>query len=125
MEITKHTITTADEYVDFVRKFVTLVDEQLRFYEKENIGDGELLGLATQMPALISLVNTVGYLRGQDGMFLDIRPSTDKQQEFYALEDEFEHRLKKLIDTVMNSNQKDIYLDRLHTYFIKARSQQP
>lgn len=123
MEITKNKITTADEYIDFVRKFTTLLDEQMTHHEKENLDDNELLNLATGLPALISLVNTVGYLRGQDGMFLGIRPRTDSQQELYALEDEFENRLKKLIDAVMKSNQKDLYLDRLNTYFIKARSQ--
>jgi hypothetical protein len=122
MEITKNKITRADEYIDFVRKFTTLLDEQMSSHEKENLDDNGLLNLATSLPALISLVNTVGYLRGQDGMFLDIRPRTDSQQELYALEDSFENRLKKLIDTVMKSNQKDFYLDKLNTYFIKARS---
>lgn len=122
MEITKNKITTADEYIDFVRKFTTLLDEQMTHHEKENLDDNELLNLATGLPALISLVNTVGYLRGQDGIFLDIRPRTDSQHELYALEDGFENRLKKLIDSIMKSNQKDFYLDRLNTYFIKARS---
>lgn len=76
------------------------------------------------MPAIISLVNTVGYLRGQDGMFLDIRPRTENQNEFYGYEDLFEKRLNKLIDILMDSDEKDFYQERLESYLIKSRTKQ-
>lgn len=76
------------------------------------------------MPAIISLVNTVGYLRGQDGMFLDIRPRTENQGEFYKYEDQFETRLDKLIDILMDSDEKDFYIERLESYLIKSRTKQ-
>jgi hypothetical protein len=122
MEITKSNITTADEYLDFVRKFATLLDEQLCRYEKDTLGENELQELASHLPTLISLVNTVGCLRGQDGMFLDIRPKTDNQQELNDLEVGFENRLQKCIDIIMNSNQREFYLSKLSTYFVQARS---
>lgn len=123
MELNKQEITTAEEYVDFVRKFATLLDKQMRRYE-DDLTDQSLINLSRQMPALISAVNTMGYLRGQDGMFLDLRPMTNNQQEFYALEDRFEVRLSALIDQVMNSSQKDFYLERLDSYYVKVRSKQ-
>ncbi len=123
MELNKQEITTAEEYVDFVRKFATLLDMQMRRYE-DDLTDQSLINLSRQMPALISAVNTMGYLRGQDGMFLDLRPMTNNQQEFYALEDGFEVRLSALIDYLMNSSQKDFYLERLDSYYVKVRSKQ-
>ncbi len=123
MEINKQEITTAEEYVDFVRKFATLLDKQMRRYE-DDLTDQNLINLSRQMPALISAVNTMGYLRGQDGMFLDFRPMTNNQHEFYALEDGFESRLSALVDHVMNSSQKDFYLERLDSYYVKVRSKQ-
>jgi hypothetical protein len=76
------------------------------------------------MPALISLVNTVGYLRGRDGVFLNIRPQTEDQAEFYKYEDQFEKRLDKLIDVIMDSDEKDFYKERLESYLVKSRTKQ-
>ncbi len=121
MDIQKKELGTPEEYTDFVRGFATLLDKQLTVYEKR-AADGNLHDLALSMPAIISLVNTAGYLRGQDGMFLDIRPRTESQSEFYGYEDMFEKRLDALITVIMASDEKQNYLERIKGYFVTARS---
>jgi hypothetical protein len=122
MEIPNNVITTEEEYVDFVEKFVTLLDKQFTQAESRINDENDILGSINSLPALISLVNTVGYLRGQDGMFLNIRPSVDSQQTLYEYEDHFEARLKSLIVAVMQSNLHGEYKKRLTTYFVEART---
>lgn len=122
IEINKKMIESPEAYTEFVRAFATLLDQQLTLlegYVNEKEGAHNLI---QQMPAMISLVNTVGYLRGQDGMFLDIRPSTENQKEFYEYEDLFEKRLSTLIDFILTSDEKEYYLERLESYFVKART---
>ena len=65
MDIQQRQLSTADEYTNFVREFVTLLDKQLTIWEDRAKNKKELHELARQMPAIISLVNTVGYLHGQ------------------------------------------------------------
>ena len=120
----KRQLKSAQEYTNFVREFVTLLDQQLCYWEIMAKNKERHYEVAHQMPALISLVNTVGYLRGQDGMFLDIRPKTDNQKEFYGYEDAFEKRLENLIDIIMDSDQKQHYLERLDSYLVKSRTKQ-
>lgn len=124
MNIQKQQLSSADEYTKFVREFVTLLDEQLSVWEDRAKNKKNLHELAHQMPAIISLVNTVGYLRGQDGMFLNIRPRTENQREFYGYEDLFEKRLNQLIDILMDSDEKNFYKERLEIYLIKSRTKQ-
>jgi hypothetical protein len=119
--------SSAEEYTHFVRKFVTLLDQQFQEYEqcvKNPKDSNDLYRLASVMPALICLVNTVGYLRGQDDMFLNIRPHTNNQKEFYNYEDWFEERLNKLIDILMHSKARAYYQARLESYLVKTRTQQ-
>ncbi|MBP9728418.1 MAG: hypothetical protein KBD27_03500 [Candidatus Moranbacteria bacterium] len=122
MENNKRKIESAEGYTEFVRVFATLLDQQLTLVEGYMNEQEGAHNLIQQMPALISLVNTVGYLRGQDGMFLDIRPSTENQKEFYGYEDMFEKRLSTLIDYILNSDEKEYYRERLESYFVKART---
>lgn len=124
MDIQKQQLSTAEEYTKFVREFATLLDEQLSVWEDRAKNKENLHELARQMPAIISLVNTVGYLRGQDGMFLDIRPRTENQSEFYGYEDLFEKRLDQLIDILIDSDETDFYKERLESYLIKSRTKQ-
>jgi hypothetical protein len=124
MDIQKQQLSTADEYTRFVREFATLLDEQFNVWEDRAKNKEKLHDLARQMPAIISLVNTVGYLRGQDGMFLDIRPRTENQSEFYGYENLFEKRLNQLIDILMDSGEKEYYKERLESYLIKSRTKQ-
>ena len=115
-------IESGEAYTEFVRAFATLLDQQLTLLEGYMNGKDGAHTLIQQMPALISLVNTMGYLRGQDGMFLDIRPSTENQKEFYEYEDLFEKRLSTLIDFILNSDEKEYYRERLESYFVKVRT---
>lgn len=116
-------IESAEEYTEFVRAFATLLDQQLTLVEGYMDRKDGVRDLIHQMPALISLVNTIGYLRGQDGMFLDVRPSApENQKEFYGYEDMFEKRLDTVIDFLLHSDEKEYYRERLESYFVKART---
>lgn len=122
MNTNKNYFNSGEAYVDFVRKFVTLIDSEMNNAELLIQKDSEIGTLVDRMPALISLVNTVGYLRGQDGVFLDIRPRTENQNEFYQYEHDFEQRLENLIMRIRESNMFDYYKDRLEQYFVNSRS---
>lgn len=124
MNIKQKQLSTAEEYTNFVREFVTLLDQQLKVWEECAKNKEDLHYLARQMPAIISLVNTVGYLRGQDNVFLDIRPRTENQNEFYEYGDLFENRLYDLIDILMSSDEKQYYLERIESYFVQSRTKQ-
>lgn len=103
-----------------VSMFSYCVDMQLRIIE-DRFAKNDLD--VSSMPALISLVNSIGYLRGQDGMFTTFRPlDSEMQRNLYKNEDQFETRLQKLIDAIRDSQYADAYQNRLHEYFIKARS---
>lgn len=76
------------------------------------------------VPKLISLVNMIGYLRGQDGAFLDIRPDSEGgyQDELYNNENEFEKRLTDfLIAIAPEAQRKEALKFELEQYYIKAR----
>lgn len=69
IKIQPKSITTANQYLTPVRQYVTLLDKQLKVMEKASKKKKQVRDVVESMPALISLVNTVAYLRGQDGMF--------------------------------------------------------
>ncbi|GEM_PF-837311 len=121
-------VETAEEYIDLLQKFYGLVSSELNdaerilIVQKDRPDPAGMEELARHMPVLISLVNCIGYLRGQDGAF-PRRPRTpEEQSKLYDLEDNAEKFLKKLIDAVMDSPAKQLYIDRLTSYFVKARS---
>lgn len=124
MDINKKHVENAEEYANLVRAFVTLLDKQFTIWEECAKDSKDLHELARRMPALISLVNTIGYLRGQDGVFLDVRPGTENQEEFYGYEDAFEKRLQQLIDMLIDSDERKFYRLRLDSYFVKFRTGQ-
>lgn len=109
-------------YMDLVEKFCILADLEISRWEKIMASGKHDSELATAMPALISIVNTIGYLRGQDGMFDDSRSPGVDNKKLYQYEDAFEKRLRNLINYIKNSKMKDWYIQRLTDYFIKARS---
>lgn len=114
-----------DEYIDMVERFSGLVDKEMKKTESEE-NPGRIHAIASRLPALISLVNTIGYLRGQDGVFLDFRPEdmhgSDIQGYLYKNEDEFEKRLQNLIDEVGTSDDASFYRETLERYYITART---
>ncbi|QQS39249.1 hypothetical protein IPM62_01375 [Candidatus Woesebacteria bacterium] len=111
-----------DTYKKLFDDLVSLVDQQLAKYEKTDVSPETI---ARYLPTLISLVNTIGYLRGQDGVFLDFRPKTDNQDHFFEVEDAFEKRLTSLIEKVMASDMSEYYKKKLHSYFCLVRTNQP
>lgn len=119
MPISPKPINDAEEYKDLVEKFSFLVEKE--FEKCEKMKDGDILGVIQNLPKLISLVNTIGYLRGQDGAFLEARPHTDFQPDLYKNEDVFEAKLYKLIDFISSPEAKARYRQRLEEYFLKAR----
>ena len=119
-------IKTAEEYMDLVRKYNWLVDRELKKaeieIEKDPINGPN--GIINSIPKLISLVNVVGYLRGQDGAFLDERPDDviSHQSELNENENAFESRLIKIIKIVYEDpRNREKYEWRVTSYFLKAR----
>ena len=119
MPLLLQSIKNGEEYKDLVEKFLYLVDSE--FEKCESLKNSDISGLATSMPKLISLVNTIGYLRGQDNAFVDVRPSIDFQDELYRNEDLFEKRLYALIEFINSSEARDKYKFCVKEYFLKAR----
>lgn len=111
-----------EEYKDLVEKFSYLVDKELAVLEKR-AGDTDIDSVISRMPQLISLVNAIGYLRGQDNVFLDFRPRGlgEVQKELYDNERLFEDRLRALIDFINKSNDLKEYARVLEEYFLKYR----
>jgi hypothetical protein len=115
-------IKNAQEYFDMVNKFAFLADYEFKQVEKK-AQEGDFHAVANRLPALISLVNNIGFLRGQDNMFVFVRPKkvSKKQKELYKLEDEFEDRLSQLITGVLNSEYAKVYKSNLKKYYISVR----
>ncbi len=114
---------TADEYKNLVSTYSWLVDSELAKIEKISKEHPEAMPVES-LPKLISLVNVVGYLRGQDGAFIDVRPDgvADFQNELYENEDSFEKRLHEIIESVcLNEQSQQKYRFLLEQYYIKAR----
>jgi hypothetical protein len=83
---------------------------------------------AKKIVRIISLVNTIGFLRGQDGMFNDIRPpATVSIGGLYRFEDDLENRLRVLIDYIESeeSGVTDFYHRYLHRFYVASRSKVP
>lgn len=115
-------VSSVDEYQNLVQEFSYLVDKELSRYEEEN----DVSLIVQHMPTLISLVNTIGYFRGQDGAFLDFRPPdvTSLQVDLYKNENDFEKRLNTLIKKILASPHSEAYKRRLEMYFITSRINQ-
>lgn len=122
MSLTPIQPPTAEEYIELAKRIAWLVDTEL--LETENkMSEGRFDLVISKLPKLISMVNMVGYLRGQDGTFLDARPSVgEHQSELYALEDACEARLRKLITYVCtNENRAKATEARIREYYLTDR----
>lgn len=113
----------AGQYIALVERFSGLVDLEFKQVEAFE-GKDKLHWVAQKLPALISMVNVIGQLRGE--AFLDVRPKdlveTNVQGFLYKNEDFFEKRLNVLIKEVCESGENTYYLDRLEGYYLRARS---
>lgn len=74
-----------------------------------------------RLPMLMSLVNTIGYLRGQHGMFFEVRPRTDFQNELYENERHFERRLEELIAKLSGIGKEAEMRQLLESYYVENR----
>ncbi len=114
------------EYIEMVERFSGLVDEEMKKVESEQ-GLDRVHAIALRLPALISLVNAIGYFRGEDGVFLDIPSgrifSSGTRGSLYKNQDVFEKRLGDLIHEVMASHEADGYIKNLERYYIASRTE--
>ncbi|MBP9760521.1 MAG: hypothetical protein KBD24_04145 [Candidatus Pacebacteria bacterium] len=113
---------TTDEYIELAKHIAVLVESELLKTEQLT-SEGRVDVVISMLPKLISMVNMVGYLRGQDGTFLDTRPSVgEHQSELYALEDACEARLRKLITYVCtNENGAKATEAQIREYYLTNR----
>jgi hypothetical protein len=109
-----------NEYKEFVERYYYLADGELRDAESFRARDDHH-EVALLLPQLISIVNIVGYLRGQDNRFVTLRPSTGFQSALYEKESEFERRLRALIDFVKATASAALLLESIREYYLKNR----
>ncbi len=114
--ITPKALTTEEEYRLFVEQFTYLANEEFKQAERAAQANDDAL-VRQMLPKLVSIANTVGYLRGQDGAFIESRPHTSFQNELYENEDAFTARLEKLVKYILQTRSKDAYLSELVRYY--------
>lgn len=112
-------LTTAEEYLQTLTRLCALVDGQMITAEEAQT-KGDLRSVAQALPPLISMVNTIGYFRGEDNQFLSGRPPevTHYQEELRAYEKGFVDRLSSLISFIMQSDERTHYRQLLHEYYL-------
>ncbi|HQG57369.1 MAG TPA: hypothetical protein PLX79_00080 [Candidatus Dojkabacteria bacterium] len=116
-------IQTAEDWKIFIEQYVSLIENEFAIWEAKISDSANIHDLAVAMPALITLVNTLGYFRGQDGVFssLNMGIRLEMNNQLYEYENTFNKRLQKLIDVIMQSEEKNIYIQTLQNYFINSR----
>lgn len=112
---------TPEEYKHLVANMAGLLDSQMTQRE-QMLAEQWPEAILHVTPAMICLVNTIGFLRGQHNIFLDIRPHTDNQQELYSYEDFFEKRLNAIIQTILKSDHTDAYRRTISQYLVDWRT---
>ncbi len=111
------------EYLALAQAFFNLVEQECGRMKSLILAEGPSAAVH-QMPALISLVNCVGYFRGQDGMFREAHPPSigDLQTFLYKMEDAVEKQLEEIIQLILASEPaKQEYKERLMNYFVRSR----
>jgi hypothetical protein len=114
---------TAEAYMAIARSLTALMLLESHTIEKA-LRSGEIHIVLQRLPGMISIVNTIAYLRGQDGFFLDERPAgvTDFQKELYGLEATGEKFLDYITREICNDPAQISKLRaRLMEYFVQAR----
>lgn len=124
MSINPQPISEPQEYLTLVEQFSWLVDAEMTKYEGI-LEAGDLNVVIENMPKLVSLVNTIGYLRGQDNAFED-RPHLESNKVLYEMEDAFEKRLNAMIDVIRSSDEKYLtwYRNKMDQYYMRTRGTQ-
>lgn len=113
-------ISTQEEYKILVEQCLFLVNSEVKKAESYR-DSGNHSDLASRLAVLISLVNFIGYLRGQDNVFLDTRPPFDFQKDLYEQEILFENRLVALIEYVNQSPSAEKAKFVVSQYYMKNR----
>lgn len=117
MEITLRP-SNPDEYLFLVEHYSYLVDQELGVVERAS----ENQYVIDRLPHLICLVNVVGYLRGQDNVFMNSRPEgIPFQDALYTNEALFEKRLAAVIGRVRESGGEVALRTRLEQYLVNFR----
>lgn len=116
-------ITSSAEYLALVQQYSYLVDHLLSLVEDEMKDGFAPQQVVSRLPQLISLVNVIGYFRGQDGMFMDLHElKSQHTSELYKNEDLFEARLWKIIDYVTaDEAAAKQYKALLQQYYLQQR----
>ncbi len=110
------------EYMAMVEQFSALVDHAFKNVEAM-VSEQYIHDVALRLPSLISLVNTIAMLRGDNDAFTAARPeSPERQGELYRLEEMFRTRLEKLISLVEASSERDLYQKHLGEYYYQIKS---
>ncbi len=122
MSINFKQIKDPEEYLNLVQQYSYLVDKELSAVESR-LSELTPEEIAKRLPKFISLVNVIGYLRGQDSVFSETRPEgITFQKDLYANEDNFEGRLQRLIDIVnTDSDATLLHRERLNEYYLESR----
>ncbi len=122
MAISFTQMQSSEEYKDLIQKYSYLVDQELSRIESQ-LSELTPQDVAGVLPKFISAINVIGYLRGQDGMFIEARPgSITFQKDLYENEDAFEERLRKLISYVKKDSKSFLqYRNLLNEYYLEAR----
>lgn len=114
---------STDEYLDVAEKLAGLVDAKLAEIEALPEAD-RLKSLPEALPALVSLVNTVGYF--SVGLFRYVNakfdPSGEAKRNLQINENTFEKRLQALIDEVGSSSEAELSKQHLERYYVTART---
>lgn len=111
---------TQDEYLQLAENMGRLLEAEYDMTLK-SLEAGEIHIAVLKLPALISTVNFIGYLRGQDGMFSEDMPS-EVSTKIRKIEEAWEQHLTELIEkTCMLPGGTVNLRKRLSDYFIEAR----
>ena len=117
---TKNFKENIKNFMEMVSYFVNLVDEELSLLEQEVFYNENKY--INKISWVISLVNTIWYLRWQDSFFSNIirAPYSD---ELYKIEDFFEERLHNITSYLAKSEKyESIYKSKIRDYFYFSRT---
>jgi predicted ATP-binding protein involved in virulence len=89
------------QYLLMVKQYSYLVNHTFLLIEEDIKAGVNPQELVNALPKLISLVNVVGFFRGQDGVFSELQNlRTNSTSLLRKNEDEFEKRLLEIIEYV-------------------------
>ena len=116
-------ITSEEQYIEMVKQYSYLADYSLSLIEAEIQNSVSPQELINNLLKLISLVNVIGYFRGQDGVLMDFQSlRTNSMSWLRQNEDEFENRLWSIIDYVKADEiAAKQYRAKMLDYYLKNR----